>query len=153
MAEVIGCISACLSIAQVIAAQVDKLVKAPANLRHISSDTALIGRILHHIYDAVSPDSTGPKHVELSPEAAKLTLHCVRRCEVVFGEIHLILRKILGEEKALDGNAKMTFYQRLYYSRFDSDLRTLREELKASKQNIVLINSVNQMILPRHGAQ
>ncbi|KAI1858518.1 uncharacterized protein JN550_012565 [Neoarthrinium moseri] len=148
MAEVVGTISACLGIAQAIAAQVEKFATAPKHVKHISSDVSLLQRILEQLRKTLRPDK-GKEVLNLGEEAVDIALKCVGRCTAVFREIQDILGKILGDAIHSTAPSKLTLTQRAMYLRYDGDLRLLREELKCTKQNIVLINSVNQIALSR----
>lgn len=128
-------------------------VSAPNNIRNISRDVALVGRVLRQLRTILGPSTQPDSDVNLSAEALKLTVQCIEGCEAVFREVREvwgILGKILGKPQTRDPENKITISRRLFYMFYDGDLSKKREDLKYAKQNVVLINSVNQIALSRH---
>ncbi|KAI9709930.1 MAG: hypothetical protein M1820_003008 [Bogoriella megaspora] len=157
--SVVGAISACVDLADRIASLVEKLANAKKRIAAIARDVSLLQSILKQLKEVLEPDPhAGYTAVRLTPAGHRNSLEAVRRCSEVFTKIRELLDQVLDNKRVrekLDRGdpINLDWLTKWYWIFKEGSIAELREELKSSKENVILSLSVNQLAIARQPVQ
>ncbi|KAI9709135.1 MAG: hypothetical protein M1820_003582 [Bogoriella megaspora] len=157
--EVVGTISASIDLAARIADLVRRFTEARKRITAIANDVSLLQSILKQLKEVLQPDpNAGYTAVRLTNEGLRNSLTAVKKCRRIFSKIWEGLDQVTNHSKTkkrLDGGGVLTidWLSRTFWIFKQDTIAELRNELKASKEDVMLTLSVNQLALAKQPSQ